>query len=98
MLSRVHGRVRLVTRTTTARPPVRLLSTRTHGWRDLAFELAGGGVPARRVKLRFGGWNTFTDPNSAPTTTQTGGVLITRAAVDHVFSGGGLTPAGSGSR
>ena len=86
VLSRVHGRVRLVTRTTIAKPPIWLLSTRTHGWRDLAFELAGGGAPPRRARLRFRGWNTVTDPNAAPTTAQTGEVLITRDAVDRVFT------------
>jgi putative lipoprotein len=35
--------------------PVRLLATRSRGWRDVAVRVAGGGIPAREVILRFNG-------------------------------------------
>jgi hypothetical protein len=34
----------LVSSTTITRPPIKVLSTRTHGWRDLAALQAGGGI------------------------------------------------------
>jgi putative lipoprotein len=46
---------RTVTRTTVTSAPVRLLATRSRGWRDVAVRVAGGGIPAREVILRFNG-------------------------------------------
>jgi hypothetical protein len=46
---------RNVARTTITSAPIRLLSTRNRGWRDVAVRVAGGGIPAREVVLRFNG-------------------------------------------
>ncbi|WP_159713550.1 hypothetical protein [Sphingomonas sp. AX6] len=47
---------RVVTRMTVTRPPVRVLSTSSHGWRDLAVRVAGGGsLQPYDVALRFDG-------------------------------------------
>ena len=68
----------VVTRTTVTRPPVRALSTSSHGWRDLAVRVSGGGVrQPYDVQLRFDGRSYPSNPSVAPRLrTQTGGRVV----------------------
>ena len=50
-------------------PPVRVLSSRTGGWRDLAVTVAGGGGRAREVLLRQQGGTYPDNPTVAPART-----------------------------
>ena len=47
---------KLFSSTTITRPPIKVLSTRTHGWRDLAIWQAGGGIQRPyEARLTFSG-------------------------------------------
>ena len=49
------------------RPPVRVLSSVSHGWHDLSVLVAGGGiVPGYRARLRFDGSRYPLNPSMAP--------------------------------
>lgn len=64
-----------------ARLPLRLLSTRTHGWRDLAVRVAGGGVMAGYdAALRFDGRRYPQNPTVPPAAPLKGprGVILMR--------------------
>lgn len=69
---------RVVTRMTVTRPPVRVLSTSSHGWRDLAVRIAGGGsLQPYDVALRFDGLSYPTNPSVvARSPEQVGGRLV----------------------
>ncbi|GGO91816.1 hypothetical protein [Stakelama pacifica] len=61
------GGYRVVTRITVARLPIRVLDSRTNGWRDLEVTVAGGGtIPAYRARLRFNGSSYPTNPSMVP--------------------------------
>lgn len=57
---------RVVLRSTVTRLPIRLLATSSYGWRDLAVDVAGGGVPSGTVRLRFEGTKYPGNPTLAP--------------------------------
>ncbi|WP_297512284.1 hypothetical protein [uncultured Caulobacter sp.] len=58
---------RLVSKTTVVQPPVRVLSTRTNGWRDLGVTVAGGGVKRAYVaRLPFDGAGYAPNPSTPP--------------------------------
>ncbi|MGH6963522.1 MAG: hypothetical protein ACREE0_03470 [Phenylobacterium sp.] len=58
---------RLVTRTTITRPPIRVLTHRSHGWRDLGVLVAGGGIiPGYEAVLRFDGKRYPGNPTMQP--------------------------------
>jgi len=57
---------RIVLRSTVTRLPIRLLSTSSHGWRDLAVGVAGGGVRSGTARLRFEGNKYPGNPTLAP--------------------------------
>lgn len=71
-----NGRWRLAARTTVTRLPVRLLTSRTHGWRDLAVAVGGGGVGPAMAQLRFDGRRYPANPTLAPVTRAVGRTLI----------------------
>lgn len=52
---------------TVVNPPVRLLATRSHGWRDLGVHVAGGGARARDVRVMFSGRAYASNPSMLPT-------------------------------
>lgn len=66
ILQRSPSGLQLVSRTTIVRPPIRLLPTRTKGWRDLVVKVAGGGGPTREVRLRFDGGGYPLNPSLQP--------------------------------
>jgi hypothetical protein len=57
---------RVVLRSTVTQLPVRLLATSSHGWRDLAVDVAGGGIHSGTVRLRFQGNKYPGNPTLAP--------------------------------
>ena len=71
---------RVVTKITATRLPIRLLSTKTNGWHDLAVHVQGGGVEqAYEVKLSFDGKSYPLDPSvppAQPVTTEIAGEVI----------------------
>lgn len=78
VLTPTRNGYRVVTRTTVTRPPVRVLSTSSHGWRDLAVRVSGGGVgQPYDVALKFDGRSYPSNPSVAPRLrTQTGGRVV----------------------
>jgi hypothetical protein len=49
------------------RPPIRVLSSVSHGWHDLSVLVAGGGIlPGYRARLRFDGKTYPLNPGMAP--------------------------------
>ncbi|MBF0871812.1 hypothetical protein [Gluconobacter japonicus] len=64
---------RLVTSISVTRPPIRVLSSTTHGWHDLGVSVAGGGITARyEARLRFDGHRYPSNPTVPPETRATG--------------------------
>jgi len=47
-------------------PPIRVLATSTHGWRDLAVTVAGGGARTHEVLLAFNGRTYPANPSVPP--------------------------------
>ena len=83
VLTPVRGGWRTVTRMTVTSAPVRVLATRSRGWRDLAVAIGGGGVRGGEAILRFNGRTYPTNPTSAPTAghrAKAGRVVISRDA------------------
>lgn len=57
---------RLVGRVPVTWPPIRVLESRTHGWRDIAVTVAGGGATPGEVRLRFDGRRYASNPTVLP--------------------------------
>ena len=58
---------RIITKTTITRLPIRALSTKTNGWRDLAVSVGGGGIqPGYETRLRFNGKKYPSNPSVPP--------------------------------
>jgi hypothetical protein len=58
---------REVAELTIVNAPVRLLSTRSRGWRDLAVHVRGGGIEIpREARIRFDGTTYASNPSLAP--------------------------------
>jgi hypothetical protein len=79
VLTPVRGGWRTVTRMTVTSAPVRVLATRSRGWRDLAVAVGGGGIRGGEAILRFNGRTYPSNPTSAPIVrrrTPAGRVLI----------------------
>lgn len=62
VLARSDSSFRVVARITVTRPPIRVLASSSHGWRDIVVWVRGGGIlKAYEAELRFDG---KTYPNS----------------------------------
>lgn len=61
-----RGSWREVAELTIVNAPVRLLATRSHGWRDLSVEVRGGGILPRTARIRFDGQTYGSNPSLAP--------------------------------
>jgi hypothetical protein len=62
-----NGAFRLVSEISISNPPIRVLTTRSHGWRDLGVMVSGGGIrQAYETKLSFDGSTYPTDPTVPP--------------------------------
>ena len=58
---------RLVTRTTITWTPIRVLSTKSHGWHDIAVWVQGGGIqPGYEAQLSFNGKKYSSNPSVLP--------------------------------
>jgi hypothetical protein len=58
---------RVITKIPVTWPPIRVLPTRTHGWRDISVRVRGGGVrPAYDAVLRFDGKSYPMNPSAPP--------------------------------
>jgi hypothetical protein len=76
---------RIVMRATVSWPPIRVLSTRSHGWRDLGVMVAGGGIHQHEARMRFDGRrypSNPTVPPAIPMKREAGQVLISEEAVE----------------
>ncbi|PIB95710.1 hypothetical protein [Caulobacter sp. X] len=60
------GRYDKVLRSTVTRAPIRVLPTRSQGWRDIAVNVGGGGLEPGTVRLRFNGKRYPGNPTLAP--------------------------------
>jgi hypothetical protein len=66
---------RLVTRTTITRTPIRVLSTKSHGWHDIAVWVQGGGIEqGYEARLSFNGKKYSSNPSVLPARPITGKV------------------------
>jgi hypothetical protein len=66
VLARDRSSWRIVSSSTITRAPIRVLEARSHGWRDLAVTVGGGGLPNGEVRLRFDGRRYPANPSLAP--------------------------------
>ena len=76
---------RVITKVMTTRPPIRVLSTKTNGWHDLAVHVQGGGiVHAYEAKLPFNGKSYPVSPSmpaARPLATEIAGEVIVPISV-----------------
>jgi hypothetical protein len=57
----------IITQTSVTQLPIRVLSTKTNGWHDLAVGVAGGGIqPGYAARLRFDGSTYPSNPTVPP--------------------------------
>ena len=58
---------RLLTKVTITRPPIRVLATKSNGWRSIGVWVQGGGIqPGYEAELRFDGKKYPSNPSTAP--------------------------------
>jgi putative lipoprotein len=57
---------KFVSRSTLIRGPVLVSETKTHGWRDLIVEVSGGGMPPKKVALKYTGSKYPLNPSTLP--------------------------------
>jgi len=56
----------VITRTTVTRLPIRVLATKSNGWRDISVVVGGGGVPVHEARLSFNGKEYPGNPSVPP--------------------------------
>ena len=67
ILERSGSGYRTVTDIAIARPPIRVLASYSHGWRDLGVTVVGGGIlTAYEARLRFNGQSYPSNPTVPP--------------------------------
>jgi hypothetical protein len=66
VLSRKNSSYELVTQITISRPPIRILNTKSNGWKDITVQVAGGGVAGHEAKLSFNGKTYPSNPSTPP--------------------------------
>ena len=67
ILARRGSGWRVVTDTSVTHRPIRILSTRTRGWRDIGVFVRGGGIlPGYEARLRFNGRSYPDNPSDVP--------------------------------
>jgi putative lipoprotein len=55
-----------VSRSSLIRGPVLVSESKTHGWRDLIVEVSGGGMPSKKVALKYTGIKYPLNPSTLP--------------------------------
>lgn len=63
---------KIIQKFTLVRLPIRVLSTKTAGWHDLAMWVRGGGISPAMVVLRYSGSKYPSNPSTAPSLRSTG--------------------------
>ena len=67
ILAQAGSSYRVIGRTSTTRPPIRVLKSRTNGWRDISAWVQGGGIqPGYEIILPFNGGMYPRFPNMPP--------------------------------
>ena len=66
VLSRNDSSYELVTKITVSRPPIRILNSKSNGWKDITVQVAGGAVAAHEAKLSFNGKTYPSNPSMPP--------------------------------
>jgi hypothetical protein len=67
ILVRKDSSYRVVTRTTITRPPIRVLTGASNGWRNIGVWVQGGGIqPGYEAELRFNGKKYPSNPSMPP--------------------------------
>jgi len=67
VLTRKGASWKVVTHITITRPPIRVLSSTSHGWHDISVWVQGGGIqPGYEAELRFDGKNYPGNPSVPP--------------------------------
>ena len=60
------GSYTVITQTTITRLPIRILNTKSHGWHDIAVQVAGGGIEGFEAILSFDGETYPSNPSVSP--------------------------------
>jgi len=63
-------------RTTVTWPPIGLLQSKTHGWRDIVATVGGGGIPGHQIVLAFDGTRYPRNPTAPPAHRLTAGAMV----------------------
>ena len=66
VIAREKTTLRVMSRTTVAQLPVKVLPSRSRGWKDLAVAIHGGGVTPGFARLTFKGQGYTANPTVAP--------------------------------
>ena len=67
ILKRTGSSFGIVTSISITRPPIKVLSTRSNGWRDISVWVQGGGIqPGYAAKLQFDGKTYPSNPSTPP--------------------------------
>ncbi len=67
ILARMDSTYRVVTRLTVTRPPIRVLTGASNGWRNISVWVQGGGIqPGYEAELRFDGTTYPSNPSVPP--------------------------------
>ena len=75
ILEQAGGSWRLLTKASITRPPIRVLGTKSNGWRDVGVWVQGGGIqPGYEAQLCFDGQTYPRNPSTAPARPLTGKV------------------------
>jgi hypothetical protein len=73
----IGGTFKVLSRTPIVQLPVKVLTSRAHGWSDLAVGVGGGRAKSRLVKLSFNGKGYAGNPSTSPhVSAKLGTVLI----------------------
>jgi hypothetical protein len=57
---------KVLTKTTITQPPIRVLTTKSNGWHDIAVRVEGGGIIGHDAKLSFDGRKYPSNPSVPP--------------------------------
>ena len=83
---------KVITRVTISRPPIRVLSSISHGWHNISVRVAGGGIePAYEAELRFDG-KTYPGNPSVPPARQLIGKMAGKVVIPSMQGGTPLFP------
>lgn len=90
VLSPKGSSFKVLSKITMSRPPIRVLETRTKGWRDLSVWVQGGGIqPGYQAKLPFDGSRYAENPSVPPAQPARSGVpaktVITSTAIKNIL-------------